>query len=322
MTPVSIIIPAWNEAKTLNATLQALSDVDYDKMKCEVIVVAGGEDYTYEKAQELSRTMQAFSRYIVILQRRQRTKNAAIQQGIKEVTNDIIVLLDADTIVSQQWLKNMVNPIERGNCDLTIANSEPVRKNWISDYYMIIKMYFLDSITTYPGHSMAFKAGIIENHIEYFFDEKTWMGDDYLFEKRVSEQGRKVMFIRDANVKTHFPCSLKYYLQIESRWLTAFINMNGVDYKTLTYNTIVIGAIMSLIPLSRILFMLSFLFNTFYIAKRAYMFLLVSRQYQTRTRRILGFLMLSYTHHIISFLSHIRYFLGLWKDTYYQGQRY
>jgi cellulose synthase/poly-beta-1,6-N-acetylglucosamine synthase-like glycosyltransferase len=322
MSSVSIIIPAWNEAKTLKQTLEALLEIDYDKKRCGVIVVAGGDDDTYEIAQGLSSKMGTFSKYVVIRQRRKGTKNAAIQQGLKEAQNDVIVLLDADTIVTERWLTSMVAPIEQGICDLTIANSEPIRRNWISDYYMIIKTYFIDRVTTYSGHSIAFRADMIEDKIEYFFDHNVWMGDDYLFEKRVSEQGRKTMFIKNANVRTHFPCSLKYFLKIESRWWTAFINMNGVSYKTLTCNIVVIGALVCAIPFSGILSMFSLLFNTLYIAKRAHIFLVASRQYKTKVRRILGFVVLSYVHHIILFVSHMRCFLGLWRDTYYQGQRY
>lgn len=319
---VSIIIPAWNESKSLKAAVQSLLDVDYDRKKCEVIVVAGGDDSTYEIAMGLSTRMGAFSRYVIVSQRRQRTKNAAIQRGFREANNDIIVLLDADTVVSDVWLRNMVDPIEKGICELTIASSEPIRKNWISDYYMVVKTYFVDSITTYPGHSIAFKKSIVQNQTEYFFDETIWMGDDYLFERRVSEQGHKTMFIKDANVKTHYPCSLRYFWEIEFRWMMASIHMNGANSTTLTYNTIVVGSLMSLMPFSKTLFTLSLLFHTLYLAKRAHMFLVASRRYETKMTRIFGFIMLSYFHHMISFLSHIWYFLGLRKDTYYQGERF
>jgi cellulose synthase/poly-beta-1,6-N-acetylglucosamine synthase-like glycosyltransferase len=319
---VSIIIPAWNESKTLKATLEALLGIDYDKTRCEIIVIAGGDDNTYEIAQRLSTVIQGFSRYVVVPQSRQKTKNAAIQLGIEEARNDVIILLDADTIVSKDWLKNMVEPIKEGSCDLTIANSEPVKQNWISDYYMVIKTYFFDNIVTYPGHSVGFKADIVEDQIDYFFDDNVWMGDDYVFEKRVLEQGRKTMFIKNAKVKTHFPCSLKYLLEIEFRWMTAFIDMNGVNYRTLTRNVAVIGALVCAVPFSKMLSIFSLLFNALYIAKRVHMFLVASRQYDTKFRRIFGFVVLSYVHHIILFVSHIRCFLGLHRDTYYQGQRY
>ena len=155
MLPVSIIVPAWNEEKALPATFRALGDVAYDREKSELIVVAGGKDKTYEVAQDLAGLKKPFSRNIVIPQQARGTKNAAIQQGIREARNPVIVLLDADTIVSPRWLTQLVDPIERGECDLAIANSEPIRRNWVSDYFIIIKTSFAEEITTYPGHSLA-----------------------------------------------------------------------------------------------------------------------------------------------------------------------
>ncbi len=321
MTSVSIIIPAWNEAKVLKAAVQALLETDYDKRKCEVMVVAGGVDNTYEIAQELSKIMGMFSRYLVILQE-PRGKNAALQQGIKEAKNDIVVLLDADTTVSRHWLKGMVGPIEQDRCDLTIANPDPVRKNWISDYYMITKAYFLDSITTFSGHSMAFKASLVQSRLEYFFDENTKVGVDYLLAKRLLEQGRKIEFVKEAHVVTHLPSSVKYFVLTELRWLTALINIEGVNYKAFTCNATVVAALILAIPLCETLFMLSMLFNVAYICKRVRMFLIGAQKYHTTKKRLLGFIILSYAYHVVGLIAYIMYFLGLSKNGYLkQGER-
>ena len=88
-------------------------------------------------------------------------------------------MLDADTMATEQWLKHMVAPIEQGTCDLTIANPEPLKKTWVSQYYIINRAYLLDSIVTYSGNSMAFKANIVEDRLEYFFDRNVKVGVVY-----------------------------------------------------------------------------------------------------------------------------------------------
>lgn len=321
MTSVSIIIPAWNEEKVLGTTLDALLAVDYDRRRCEVIVVAGGSDNTYEIARRISTTMEVFQRYVVLRQIGRGTKNAPIQQGLREVRNDIIVLLDADTIVSKDWLKSMLDPIEQGRCDLTIANSEPVVKNWVSDYYMVIKTYYLDRVTTHPGHAIALRASVVEDRPEYFFDENIWMGDDYVFQKRVMEEGHRVLVVREVNVETRYPCSLRYFMAIEFRWGMASIHMEGANFKNLLNNTIVVGALISLVLFSETLLILSSLFHVLYVTKKVHMFLVASRKYNTRLKRVFGFVLLSYMNHIVSLFSYICYFLGLRRDTYYQGER-
>jgi cellulose synthase/poly-beta-1,6-N-acetylglucosamine synthase-like glycosyltransferase len=321
MLPVSIVVPAWNEEKTLQATFQALEEVHYDKAKGELIVVAGGEDKTYEVARELIELKKPFFRNIVIRQQMRRTKNAAIQQAIREARNPVLVLLDADTIVSPYWLRQLVDPIERGESDLTIANSEPIRRNWVSDYYMIIKTLFAEEITTYPGHSIAVRTDIVVRDVGHFFDENIWMGDDYVLVTRVRQAGGNTMFVKEAMVQTHFPCSVKYFINIETRWLTAFINLNGLRARTLLNSVVVVASLFMLIPFSWVLFTLSVVFHGAYVTSRVQMFRLAAKQYDTKTIRLFGFIFLSYLYHFLQLAAHTRYLLGIWQDTYYQGQR-
>ena len=151
------------------------------------------------------------------------------------------------------------------------------------------------------------------------------MGVDYLLAKRFSEQGKQVMFSKDASVVTHLPSSLKYFILTELRWLTALISIEGPNYRSLACNITVVGALALIlaVPVSKIPFLYSLLFNSIYITKRAYLFLIASRQYKTNIRNIFGFVILSYIYHVIGLISHIKYFLGLSKGNYLcQGQRY
>ena len=321
MISVSIIIPAWNEETTLHATLQALLYIDYDKSKCEIIIVAGGGDRTYEIARSPFPGQEAFSRYIVLRQE-PHGKNAAIQRGIKEAKNDIIVLLDADTIVTERWLKNMVWPIETGDAELTIANPYPIRRNWVSDYYMIIKTYLLNDISTFSGHAIGFRANTVEKKLEYFFDRSVKVGVDYLLMTRFLEHGLKIAFISNARVVTYLPYSLKYFLRTEMRWLTAYMNIKGVSYKALFCNAAVVGSLIFAIPFFGILSVLSLLFSVVYVGKRSRIFLVARREYRTEVTNIFGFVLLSYFYHAISLCSSVKHFLGLSRlDRLSQGQR-
>lgn len=322
MALVSIIIPAWNEAKALKSALRGLLGIHYDKKQCEIVLVAGGDDGTYDIAQEAKRDMNCFARCIVIAQHPQ-GKNAAIQEGLKQAEGKIIVLLDADTVVSRYWLRNMVNAIDQGRCDLAISNPEPIVKSWVSEYYMIIKACFINSITTYSGNAMAFRASTVENRLDYFFDRATRVGVDYLLARRFHERGLRTMFVRNAHVMTHIPSSLKFFVLTEFRWLTALIRIDGVNYKTLSLNAAVIVAMMLLIPLSKILFWLAVLFHITYVTKRTRMFFIASREYSTSISCLPGFILLSYIYHIIGFICYVTHVVGLSKKSYlYQGERY
>jgi cellulose synthase/poly-beta-1,6-N-acetylglucosamine synthase-like glycosyltransferase len=321
MKSASIVVPAWNEATVLGPTLQALLDISYDKQRCEVIVVAGGDDNTHETALQLTSRMGSFSRYLVIRQAPE-GKNAAIQQGIREARNEIVVLLDADTMVSRHWLKEMTEPIERDDCDLTVANSEPVKNNWVSEYYMITKAFNLDSITMFPGGSIAFEANKVEGRLEYFLDKEVKAGVDYLLMKRFAEVGFRVMFAKEARVTTHFPSSLQYFVVSELRWLTAFYNIEGIKAKALASNVAVIAALIFAFPVHKALFVLSLVFNAGYVGKKTRAFWVGSRRCDARIEGIFGFIALSYIYHVLGFIAQMKALLGLsgQKDLR-QGQR-
>jgi len=322
MISVSIIIPAWNEAKTIKKTLQALLKIDYDMERCETIIVAGGDDGTYSLANSLAPQGEAFSRY-VILEQGPGGKNAAIQQGIREAGNPMIVLLDADTMVSPGWLKTMVHPIEQGDTHLTVANPEPVRKTWVSDYYTINKLYFMDQIVTYSGHAMAFRAEVVRDHLDYFFDESVKVGVDYLLAKKFLERGLGVTFAKDALVTTHIPSTFRYFWLSELRWRAALINIDGVSYTNLGRNVTVVAALICGVPVFKKLSVVSLLFNLVYVIGKARMFFAMKREYHVGTKSLLGFIFLSYAYHLIGIISYLRHFLGLSRNTYlYQGERY
>lgn len=321
MVSVSIIIPAWNEAKILKATVRALLEINYDKKKCEVIIVAGGNDGTFEVAQGLSPIMDVFSRYFVILQPPS-GKNEAIQIGIQEARNDMMVLLDADTLVSEQWLNRMTEPLQNGRADLTISNPEPVTKSWVSDYYSVVKAYSIDRITTYSGHSMAFKTEAVVGRLHHFFHKDVKVGVDYFLARQFLKEGRKVMFARDAIVTTYIPSSLKYFLLCELRWLSAWIKIDGVSYRRFASNAFVTVSLLFMLSFSRALFAFSFLFNTLYIAKKGRFFVVASRRHKTSALGFPGFVFLSYAHHMIGLIAYVRHFLGLSRTMHlYQGQR-
>ena len=333
MSSVSIVIPAWNEETALQPTLEALLQTDYDKKKCEIIVVAGGDDNTEEIARGMSRSMDVFLGYTVISQR-PLGKNAAIQEGIKRAESDIIILLDADTMVNKGWIEKMVEPIEKGVCDLTIANLEPVTRSWVADFYMIRKVFvFKPQKSRFFGNldwgippgaaGVALRSCIVKGKEKHFFDRDVYVGVDHLLFKKVSEKQGRIKYIEEAIVTTYLPSSLKYFMRVELRWLTALVSIGGLNYKELASSLTVIGTLMfSIVPLSSSVSVFCVLFTAVFVVKKAHMFVIGLRYYKTSPRNIFGFIILSYAYHILRLISHIRYFLGISGQSYLsKGQR-
>jgi len=107
---VSVILPAYNEEKTVASvikTVQALNYVD------EIIVVNDGSlDATEQVAKEAGAT--------VISHTKNRGKGAAIKTGFKNSKGDVVVFMDADLqkLVPKQ-VDKMIQPILNGEADVT-----------------------------------------------------------------------------------------------------------------------------------------------------------------------------------------------------------
>ena len=107
MTRVSLIVPAYNEEFVLPATLQALRDgADALGLPSELIVVDDGStDRTAEIAQEMgARVVRVSLRHIA----------GARNAGGRAATGDVLIFVDADTIVSSGILRDAIAAIDAG----------------------------------------------------------------------------------------------------------------------------------------------------------------------------------------------------------------
>jgi glucosyl-3-phosphoglycerate synthase len=107
---VSVIIPAFNEEKTVSHVVKVVRSLNYIK---EVIVVDDGSmDQTARIAKEAGAT--------VIHHIKNRGKGAAIKTGFKNSKGDIVVFLDADLInLTKSQVSNIIDPIMSGEADVT-----------------------------------------------------------------------------------------------------------------------------------------------------------------------------------------------------------
>ena len=110
------VVPAHNEEKLLPKTLTNLvSELDYDSVKYEVVIIA---DNCTDKTAEIA---QSFG--VTTLERtnaQQRGKGYALEWGLDQCwqagkSPDAVIILDADTIVSPNFLSAMSAELAKGH---------------------------------------------------------------------------------------------------------------------------------------------------------------------------------------------------------------
>lgn len=107
---LSILIPAYNEEKTIQEIIQRVNkEVQIPKVEKEIVVTDDGSiDSTASQVLHLQKNI---SEIKLIKHRKNKGKGAAIQSGIKEATGDIIVIQDADLEYNPEDIPRLVKPV-------------------------------------------------------------------------------------------------------------------------------------------------------------------------------------------------------------------
>lgn len=106
---LSVIVPVYNEKKTIGEILRRLEQVKLDK---EVIVVDDGSiDGTRKK---LERLKEKFKKFKVVYHSQNQGKGAAVRTGLKYVTGDYVVVQDADLEYNPKDIPRLLKPILEG----------------------------------------------------------------------------------------------------------------------------------------------------------------------------------------------------------------
>jgi dolichol-phosphate mannosyltransferase len=106
---VSVIVPVYNEEKTVAQVLTLLSQVSLDT---EVIVVDDAStDHTWEILQQLN-TQPPFDTYRFLRHERNQGKGAGLRTAFQYVTGDLVTIQDADMEYDPQDLPTLVRKWE------------------------------------------------------------------------------------------------------------------------------------------------------------------------------------------------------------------
>lgn len=113
---LSIIIPVYNEEKTIKKVLKTVEAVNLGFEKELVIVDDGSRDGTRG-------ILAAYAnRYKVILTEKNMGKGMAIRRGFKEATGDIVLVQDADLEYNPKDYPTLIQPILDGDADVVYGS--------------------------------------------------------------------------------------------------------------------------------------------------------------------------------------------------------
>lgn len=241
--PLSIIICARNEEKTIARCLKTIVQQDYDLNKIQIIVINdASSDSTVIQAQAVLKNSNV--NYKIISNPTQKGKKQSISFAMQFVQHGLIVLRDADTYTkSYLWLKSISDFYNQTHSDLIIGpvgisdNSgslwavQAIENNILSVLNggsAFYKKAFLCS-----GANLVFTKSIFEKTNGYQNHLHINSGDDVLFLEDVKKiPNTKISFLKctDGIVYT-YPCfSFISLVSQKVRWASKFkVNNNPLN---------------------------------------------------------------------------------------------
>ncbi|MDP3962626.1 MAG: glycosyltransferase family 2 protein [bacterium] len=138
MKKLSIIIPAYNEEKTIDKIVELVKDADIGSLEKEIIVVDNNsKDSTFMVASKIHG--------VKVIKELSAGKGAAVKRGFREATGDIFLVQDADLEYDPRDYKAVLQPILDGRCELTLGIRMQGRRK--DDHHA--PLYFLGLLGNY-----------------------------------------------------------------------------------------------------------------------------------------------------------------------------
>ncbi|MFF7176544.1 glycosyltransferase [Streptomyces pseudovenezuelae] len=216
--PVSVLVPAYNEAKCIENTVRSLMASEHP---VEVLVIDDGS------SDGTARIVEAMGLPNVrVVRQLNAGKPAALNRGLANARHDIIVMMDGDTVFEPSTVRELVQPFgdprvgavagnaKVGNRDSLIGAWQHIE--YVMGFNLDRRMYdVLRCMPTIPGAVGAFRRSALER--------VGGMSDDTLAEDTditmaMHRDGWRVVYAEKARAWTEAPESVQQLWSQRYRW--------------------------------------------------------------------------------------------------------
>lgn len=209
---LSIIIPTYKRYVDLDACICSILKQDEHY---EIIIVSDGYDInTDEIMLKICAKYKSKSKQIIYLKQKNQGPATARNNGLKRAKGEIITFLDDDSVVSENWVKDIISAHKQHPGILAIAGSIiPYDKSLISEFSQSLEARAgtRDNSYFYPSliNNNSYKRGVFNtdtNNTTIKFNPafKHAAGEDVEFNYQLHLRGIKTLFIQKISIKHRY----------------------------------------------------------------------------------------------------------------------
>ena len=166
MKKISILIPVYNEAGTLETILEEVENADFCGLEKEIILI---DDYSTDGTRDIYQKLP----YKIFYHDYNQGKGAALRTGFKNATGDIIVIQDADLEYDPSDYSPLIKLILDGHADVCygtrLAGGKPSRSFMFTHLLgnkflsLLTNILYGSTLTDMETCYKAFKADFIKD---------------------------------------------------------------------------------------------------------------------------------------------------------------
>lgn len=232
---ISIVVPAYNESKTIKNCIESLQTLNYPNYEI-VIVDDGSSDNTFEIANEYKK--------VKVIQQKNQGKPIALNTGISHSEGEIILTVDADTTLDKDALKSIAKRFGSNEKLGAVAGNVKVKRestilNTIqsAEYATGINLVrkgqsVLGTVMVVPGPVAALKKNAIKE-VGLFSDDT--FAEDFDITVKILKQGYAIEYEEDSLAFTDAPKNIEDLIKQRRRWYRGMIQVLD-KHKNLYFN--------------------------------------------------------------------------------------
>ncbi len=218
---VTVLIPAYNEESVIVDTVKSALASKYPKLQILVI-----DDGSKDRTAELVRANFGRDSRVRLLLQANRGKPAALNHGLSEAIGEIVVSIDADTIVDPDAVPRLVRHFADPSVGAVAGNVKVMNRNrWITRWQALEyitsqnleKRAFdlLNCIPVVPGAVGAWRADLLRSHDGFSGDT---VAEDTDLTLTIRRNGWKILYDETAIGRTEVPETVDALVKQRFRW--------------------------------------------------------------------------------------------------------
>ncbi|HYA46811.1 MAG TPA: glycosyltransferase [Burkholderiales bacterium] len=236
---LSVIVPAYNEGAMVESAIASIAQASYPKARLQIVAIDdGSKDDTWNYIQHAALRFPGLVtpiRFPV-----NRGKRAALAEGFRRASGEIVVTVDSDSVIAREALLAIAGPFRNPRVG-AVAGKVAVHNRTASLIPRMLHVRFILSFdflrsaqsvfrTVYccPGALSAYRVALVRDLLaewegQTFLGAPCTYGEDRALTNLILRAGYDTVYQRTALVRTMVPTSYSKLCRMFLRWDRSYI---------------------------------------------------------------------------------------------------